>query len=182
MFQDRQNNVAAYEVGGDNLFAIYAGALWMGGTDVNGQLKLAALTFRSGNDFWPGPLTATPGSGTYNPGAPVGDDAVRDFGEANIDPDQCLFYDRFYTIRKAEIIRYSVWWEACQGSNSDPQACADATVPTNDELTRIYDWPAHGDVTLGQDYWLAPYYDHPESSIGIYDPCLLYTSPSPRDA
>jgi len=159
MFQDRQNSVAAYEVGGDNLFAIYAGALWMGGTDVNGQLKLAALTFRSGNDFWPGPLTAQPGSGNYDPSGPVGDDAIRDFGEANIDPDQCLFYDRFYTIRKAEVIRYTVWWEACQGPNQDPVACAEATVPTNDELTRIYDWPAHGDVTIGQDYWLAPFYD-----------------------
>ena len=60
MFQNRQEGVAAYEVGGDNLFAIYAGALWMGGTDVNGQLKLAALKFRQGNDFWPGPLTVTP--------------------------------------------------------------------------------------------------------------------------
>ncbi|GAB5418356.1 MAG: hypothetical protein Crog4KO_15400 [Crocinitomicaceae bacterium] len=168
MFQDRQNSVAAYEVGGDNLFAIYAGALWMGGTDVNGQLKLAALTFRSGNDFWPGPLTATPGSGTYNPQAPVGDDAVRDFGEANIDPDQCLAYDRFYTIRKAEVIRYTVWWEACIGPNQDPAVCAEASLPTNDELTRIYDWPAHGDVTLGQDYWLAPFYDADQS--GGYNP------------
>ena len=168
MFQDRQNSVAAYEVGGENLFAIYAGALWMGGTDVNGQLKLAALTFRTGNDFWPGPLTATPGTGTYNPLAPVGDDAVRDFGEANIDPDQCLFYDRFYTIRKAEVIRYTVWWEACQGPNQDPAVCAEATPPTNEELVRINEWPAHGDPVIGQDYWLAPFYDRGQD--GSYDP------------
>jgi integrase len=45
----------------------------MGGTDVNGQLKLAALRYRSGNDFWPGPLTVNPGSGDYNPLFPVGD-------------------------------------------------------------------------------------------------------------
>ena len=70
MFQDRQNSVAAYEVGGDNLFAIYSGALWRGGTDVNGHLKLAALTFRLGNDFWPGPLSSQPGSGTYDPTCP----------------------------------------------------------------------------------------------------------------
>ena len=170
MFQDRQNSVAAYEVGGDNLFAIYSGALWMGGTDVNGQLKLAALTFRSGNDFWPGPLSAQPGSGDYDPTSPVGSDAIRDFGEANIDPDQCLFYDKFYTIRKAEVIRYSVWWEACNGSNQDPITCDEATVPTNDELTRIYEWPAHGNPDKLQDYWLAPFYDHPESQPGFYDP------------
>lgn len=173
MFQDRQNTVAAYEVGGDNLFAIFAGALWMGGTDVNGQLKLAALTFRSGNDFWPGPLTTTPGSGNYDPGSPVGDDAVRDFGEANIDPDQCLFYDRFYTIRKAEVISYSVYFDACLGDLSTTAACDNATVPSNDVLTRIYDWPAHGDVSIGQDYWLAPFYDNVSESNnqpGAYDP------------
>lgn len=170
MFQDRQNSVAAYEVGGDNLFAIYSGALWMGGTDVNGQLKLAALTFRSGNDFWPGPLTVDIGSGDFDPTSPVDGSAVRDFGEANIDPDQCLFYDRFYTIRKAEVIRYTIWWEACNGTNADPLDCADATVPSNDELTRIYDWPAHGNTDRGQDYWLAPFYDHPDGASGIYDP------------
>jgi hypothetical protein len=173
MFQDRQNTVAAYEVGGDNLFAIFAGALWMGGTDVNGQLKLAALTFRQGNDFWPGPLTTTAGSGNYNPGGPVGDDAVRDFGEANIDPDQCLFYDRFYTIRKAEVISYSVYYDACIGDLSTPDACDNVTIPSNDVLTRIYDWPAHGDVSIGQDYWLAPFYDNvteSNNSIGAYDP------------
>ena len=61
MWQNRQTSVAAYEIPkGSGLYAIYAGALWMGGTDVNGQLKLAALTFRSGNDFWPGPLTIDP--------------------------------------------------------------------------------------------------------------------------
>ena len=99
MFQNRAAGTAAYEVPkGSNLFAIYAGALWMGGTDVNGQLKLAALRYRQGNDFWPGPLTATPGTGNYNPQGAVGFDAVRDFGEANIDPDQCLAYDKFYTI------------------------------------------------------------------------------------
>jgi hypothetical protein len=44
MFQNRAAGVAAYEVPkGSNRFAIFAGALWMGGTDINGQLKLAAL-------------------------------------------------------------------------------------------------------------------------------------------
>ena len=105
MFQNRQEGTPAYEVPkGSNLFAIYAGALWMGGTDVNGQLKLAALRYRRGNDFWPGPLTVNPGTGDYNPLYPVGDLARRDYGEANIDPDQCQAYDKFYTIRKAELL------------------------------------------------------------------------------
>ncbi|MDG1736202.1 MAG: T9SS C-terminal target domain-containing protein, partial [Crocinitomicaceae bacterium] len=167
MFQNRQDGTAAYEVPkGSGLNAIYAGALWMGGTDVNGQLKLAALRYRSGNDFWPGPLTVTPGTGNYNPLNPVGDDAVRDFGEANIDPDQCQAYDKIYTIRKAEVIRFNVWW-ACN-SGEVTEGCDDITEPTNDELQRIYGWPAHGDVSRGQDYFLAPFYDRDED--GNYNP------------
>ncbi len=38
--------------------SMFAAALWIGGRDVAGQLKLAAIRFRQqGNDFWPGPLT-----------------------------------------------------------------------------------------------------------------------------
>lgn len=163
MFQNRQEGVAAYEVGGDNLFAIYAGALWMGGTDINGQLKLAALRYRQGNDFWPGPLTITPGTGTYDPMDPVGDDIIRDYGEANIDPDQCLYFDRFYTIRKAEVIAYTLWWEFENGLSTE-----EVPEPSDEVLSRINGWPAHGRVDLGQDYWLAPFYDYDES--GSYDP------------
>jgi hypothetical protein len=167
MFQNRQVPVAAYEVPkGSGLTVIFAGALWMGGTDVNGQLKLAALTFRTGNDFWAGPLTVSPGSGNYDPLNPVGDDAVRDFGEANIDPDQCIAYDKFYTIRKAEVIKFSIWWECENGIVTE--GCDDISEPTADELNRIYSWPAHGDVSRGQDYFLAPYYDRNED--GVYSP------------
>ena len=169
MFQNRAAGVAQYEVPkGGNVHAIYAGALWMGGTDVNGQLKLAALRYRQGNDFWPGPLTVTPGSGNYNPINPVGDDAIRDFGEANIDADQCLAYDKFFTIRKAEVIRFNIYWECNNGIVTE--GCDNIIQPTNDELNRIYGWPAHGDVSRGQDYFLAPFYDR--DGNGNYDPDL----------
>lgn len=37
--------------------SIFAGALWIGGIDATGQLKVAAQTYRqTGNDFWSGPL------------------------------------------------------------------------------------------------------------------------------
>jgi hypothetical protein len=167
MFQNRSAGVASYEVPKNSgLHVIFAGALWMGGTDVNGQLKLAALRYRSGNDFWPGPLTVNPGSGNFNPLNPVGDDAVRDFGEANIDPDQCMAYDKFFTIRKAEVIKFSLWWECEAGLITD--GCQDVSEPTADELNRIYNWPAHGDVSRGQDYFLAPYYDRNQD--GAYNP------------
>ncbi len=167
MFQNRAATVSSYEVPkGSGLHVIFAGALWMGGTDVNGQLKLAALTYRQGNDFWPGPLTVTPGSGNYNPLVPNGNDVVRDFGEANIDPEECDAYDKFFTIRKAEIIRFNIWWECSNGVVTE--GCEDITTPTTEELNRIYGWPAHGDVSRGQDYYLAPYYDRNED--GVYNP------------
>ena len=37
---------------------LYCAALWIGGTDVNDQLRIAALRFgQDGDDYWPGPLT-----------------------------------------------------------------------------------------------------------------------------
>src|SRR3954464_5992646 len=34
----------------------FAGSIWLGGLDVGGQLKVAAMTYRqTGFDFWPGP-------------------------------------------------------------------------------------------------------------------------------
>ncbi|MFN5786620.1 MAG: T9SS C-terminal target domain-containing protein [Flavobacteriia bacterium] len=169
MFQNRAAGVASYEIPKNSgLHVIYAGALWMGGTDVNGQLKLAALRYRQGNDFWPGPLTVTPNTGTYNPLFPVGDDVVRDFGEANIDPQQCEAYDKFYTVSKAMIIKYNIIWEC--GAGIITEGCDADEIPTltSEELNAINNWPAHGDVSLGQDYYLAPYYDRNED--GVYNP------------
>ena len=150
MWQNRATNTAAYEVpAGSGLRVIFAGALWMGGTDQNGNLKLAGLTFRTGNDFWAGPLTVTPGSGNYDPSVPLGPGVTRDHGQATIDADECLAYDKFYTIRKAEVIQFVVWWESCKGPDATPEQCENATEPDNDVLNRIYSWPAHGDEKQG---------------------------------
>ena len=48
--------------------SLFAGALWIGGVDDGGQLKVAAMTYRQGgNDFWSGPLnTATASTATEN--------------------------------------------------------------------------------------------------------------------
>jgi len=52
------NNSAKYEVPkGSNRHSAFASALWIGGVDNGGNLKVAAMTYRqTGNDFWPGPL------------------------------------------------------------------------------------------------------------------------------
>lgn len=170
MFQDRQNSVAAYEVPkGSGLRVIYSGALWMGGKDVNGQLKLAALTFRNrGNDFWPGPLTITPGTGNFNPLQPVGSDVVMGFGDANISPEVCAAYDRFYTIKKAEVEQFSTWWE-CNNGLGAPGCSDEVIAPSSELMNRLNNWPAHGDVSMNQAYYLAPFYDRDQDGVYSVD-------------
>ena len=78
--------VAQYEVPkGSGKMSLFAAALWIGGVDVNDQLKLAALRFGQGDpvgtanshqDFWTGPLTID--------------------GSAAIDPESCAQYDKHY--------------------------------------------------------------------------------------
>lgn len=40
--------------------SLFSGAIWIGGEDLGGNLRLAAMTYRQrGSDFWPGPLDPT---------------------------------------------------------------------------------------------------------------------------
>jgi len=166
LWQDRANGAAAYFVPAEsNTTVIFAGAIWMGGKDVNGQLKLAALTFRSGNDFWPGPLSVNIGSGNIQPGVAVGDNAIRDFGAATIDPDVCIEYDQFFSIAKSEVIQFSLQYECSQ-----TPGCEEVYNVSADAINRINNWPAHGDVSRGQDFYLAPFYDRNQN--GVYEPTL----------
>ncbi|MEX1001510.1 MAG: T9SS type A sorting domain-containing protein [Crocinitomicaceae bacterium] len=176
LWQDRANNQASYEVPKEsNKFVIYSGALWMGGEDVNGQLKLAAHMFRQGNDFWAGPLgDLIDGTGNYDPFSPQNaeNQLFRDYGAAEIIPSECLKYDKFFTIRKAEVRQFIAWWN-CENGVSEPEDCEEVIQPADEVLDRIVNWPAHGDPSLGQDFYLAPFYDNAkegELPNGIYDP------------
>ena len=58
-----------------NTCPLFCAALWIGGTDVNDQLRIAALRFGSeGDDYWPGPLKIN--------------------GTASIDLPVCNYYDK----------------------------------------------------------------------------------------
>lgn len=157
LFRDRANNLATYTVPkkkGNEVVptVIYAGALWMGGVDTNGLLKIAAVKFRTdGNDFWPGPLSVDLGSGNYNPALPQGDNAQRDHGAATIDPDQCLYYDQIFTITKAGVITFVTYYNCTTG---------DCPEPSNETMAQINAWPGNGEVSRGQDQFLAPFHDN----------------------
>ncbi len=82
---------ALYEIPkGSQKHSMFSASLWIGGVDVNGQLKLAALRYRQvGNDYWPGPLSVD--------------------GTASIDPETCIKYDRHYVIYKQEVEDFLGW-------------------------------------------------------------------------
>ena len=169
LFLDKKNSVVGSYIvpKKSGVSAIYASSLWIGGVDVNGQLKLAAQKFGStGNDFWTGPLSSLSNTGNYNPTKPVGDNNIRSYGEGNISSDDCIAFDKFFTIRKAEVIQFIYWWE-CK-NNFRVEGCKSIIEPTNDVLNRINNWPAHGDVSKGQDKYLAPFYDR--DNDGEYSP------------
>ena len=143
MWQDRSKNDAAYEIPkGSGERVIYAGALWMGGLDVNNQLKLAALTFRSGNDFWTGPLSTIPGTGNLNLG-------YLDYGPAEIEPDVCVAYDQFYITTRQEIELFNAWFEC----SNDPDCDVNVDFPGYSIPSSILTWPAHGDQSKFQDFY-----------------------------
>ena len=98
--------------------AIFAGAVWLGGVDPAGNLKLAAQTYgRNGGDFdfWPGPLNPTTGT---------------------VNQDVCANWDRFFTVLGENIQEHLRNWEQAkvEGQAYDPD-----DIPLD-----IRGWPAKG--------------------------------------
>ena len=125
---------AQYEIPkGSKKNSMFAGALWIGGVDDGGQLKVAAMTYRQdGNDFWPGPLNVN---------------------NATISADECVTWDKHFKLDRSEVEEYVARF---------------ATDPTYVIPNSILEWPAHGDETLGQDEFLAPFFD--ANGNDLYEP------------
>lgn len=92
----------------------FAGALWIGGIDAGGQLKIAAQTYRqSGNDFWPGPLS--------------------DDGTTN--SDVCNAYDRHWKVNRSLIDSFQS--EYANASETSP-------IGYDNKYRVIFEWPGLG--------------------------------------
>ncbi|MEC9209350.1 MAG: hypothetical protein VX762_02870 [Bacteroidota bacterium] len=78
---------ARYEIPKNgNKHSMFAGALWIGGVDDGGQLKVAAMTYRqSGNDFWPGPLNIS---------------------NATITAEECNKWDNHFKLERSDVEEY----------------------------------------------------------------------------
>lgn len=136
-------SIAQYHVPKNaNTNPLYCAALWIGGTDVNKQLRLAALCFgQYGDDYWPGPLKIN--------------------GTASIETETCNKYDKHWIITKAEVQEHMAKFE--YGENNQVTAVGDvSSIP---EVIRT--WPATGD---GDDLtqYLAPFFD--ADGNGVYNP------------
>ncbi|MBN8671639.1 MAG: hypothetical protein J0L80_13185 [Chitinophagales bacterium] len=86
MWWDNGTGEARYEIPkGSRKNSLFAGSVWIGGKDAQGQLKVAAQTYRQdGNDYWPGPL----------------DD------QASVSEADCAEWDRFWKINKSDILKF----------------------------------------------------------------------------
>ena len=132
-WQDRANTQPDYEVPkGSNSYSIYAGGLWLAGTDVNGQLKAAVSQFGRGVDYWTGPLDTT--------------------GSAEINDAVCAEFDRFFEISRAEVVLHNAFHVAKRRGDD-----VDEKFPNYQTPTSISEWPANGNRDIGQAYRLAPY-------------------------
>jgi len=156
LWQNRETHTPAYGVpkvdGYTGPNSLYAGALWLGGRTPDNQLKLAAVTFRDkGNDFWPGPLTKI-------------DTMNHTGGDASIDGTVCTQYDKTWKTERKDAILQEAYYQCL----ADPQCDVAVEYPGYAIPVKWNSWPAHGDVSLGQDYNLAPYFDYDGS--GDYDP------------
>jgi len=119
--------------------SMFSASLWIGGLDVNGQLKLAAQRYRQiGIDYWPGPVSMV---------------------DASVDEETCAQYDQMFEMTREMVDEFLAWWN----SNNRTEEFPNYVIP--DE---ILNWPAHGDITKGQSFYLAPFVDN--DGDGTYDP------------
>ena len=110
--------------------SLYAGSLWIAGVDKDNQLKCAAVRFRQvGNDYWTGPLTTD--------------------GTASISDVQCAKWDKLFKISRAEVDNFLMQFKDGVYQPEDGYS-----IPKS-----IAEWPAHGDLTEKQSYYLAPFFD-----------------------
>ncbi len=130
---------------GSGKTSMFSASLWIGGYDPAGNLKLAAIRYRQGPDIGPA------GTGTdYWPG-PLSID-----GTASVDQSTCDQWDKIYTMTREEVDDFLAWRE-------DPASFPEYKIPKS-----ILEWPAHGDVSLNQSYYMAPFFD--ENNDGLYNP------------
>jgi hypothetical protein len=116
--------------------SVFSCALWIGGLDDFGNLKLAAQRYRAGGvDFYTGPLSVD--------------------GSASIDALTCDAWDKIFVLTRAEV------------ENFKSAYALDHSLAGYDVPSCIKEYPAHGDLSKNQSYYIAPFFDMDHD--GTYD-------------
>lgn len=142
-FSDGRYVVPNVPAGQTAVSSLYAGAVWLGGFDDGGNLKLAAQTYRSaGNDYWPGPLEEGSGETTN---------------------DICSNWDIHFSVYGAEI------YDHIAKFNADGFDCGNVSNNLkkwpgqgNPHFADFFGWELPNQP-------LAPFYDYNDDDI--YNPC-----------
>ncbi|PCH93046.1 MAG: hypothetical protein COB85_07575, partial [Bacteroidetes bacterium] len=105
MFWDLDSDVK-YEIPKNSLkHSMFLSSLWLGGTDVNQQLRIAAQRYRGGGvDFWTGPLDTS--------------------GTAEITPETCAEWDKHFIITRQEVDAFDAWY-------NEPEAYPTYVIPNS---------------------------------------------------
>ncbi len=138
---------AQYEIPkGSKKMSMFSAALWIGGLDANGQLKMAALRYRQvGNDYWPGPLTID--------------------GTASVSSDVCAKYDKLFYITRAEVDDFNAWFNDKAGHPDYSTPASILTYPAHGLESKgqsFYLAPFYDNDPDGPD--------GPAEPNGLYDP------------
>ncbi len=149
LWQVPNQNYSQYEIPKNSgIMALFTAALWLGGTDINGQLKLAALRYREGQDYWTGPLTNITATTNY---------------------ENCAKYDKHFITTHESIAEFNAWYEAGIADQLNGTSTQNESFPGYVIPDIVKNWPAHGDVSIGQDFYLAPFFDRNIDGIYKYE-------------
>lgn len=150
-YNDPKYIVPNVEVGSgkDEISSIFSGAVWMGGFDASGNLKMAASDYANNGDtdYYPGPL----------------DDVT---GET--DAATCAQWDRHFEVKGSHITQFIAKWKQADQ--------AGITLDVSDIPDDLKYYPARGNPYFAsqpngfalEDQDLGSFHDHDED--GLYDP------------
>lgn len=138
------DNLPGFEVpAGSELRTIGAANLWIGGRGLDQQLHLAAETFEiNGHDWFSGPLTTD--------------------GNASTTEDTQEAWNHVHLANSEDVHNHQIYFNAINTGQPDPFQ-GNYSIPE-----WFFEWPAHGNTALGQDYYIAPFWDY--NNNGFYDP------------
>ena len=86
-------------------------------------------------------------------------------GSAEVDATTCDQYDNFFISTRADAERHRQYFDC----TADPECDLEEQFPNGYSIpSYFFDYPAHGNTALNQDFYLSPFLDY--DGNGFYDP------------